>query len=100
MIAKILRLRIAGVPLRPGPAAAADGWSEEGYLELVAGARGRRLCLRALQSAPGFGVLHELHAPQLTRIKEKQICFRGIEKVETAAGDAAVVQEWVVELTR
>lgn len=99
MIARILRLREAGVLLGLEPTAA-SAWSEEGHLELDAGTRGRRLCLRALRSAPGRGVLHELHAPQLTRIEEKRICFRGIEKAETPAGVAAVVQEWLVELAR
>lgn len=98
MIARIHLLRRRGVLLAQGPRAAA--WSDEGYVETLVGRAGpqagRRLVLRALQSAPGCGVIFQLFRPTLVSIKHDVIRIRGIEPLDTADGLAAVVQEWLV----
>ena len=100
MIAQVRKLRRGGVRL---PAAKAlETWSQEGYLELlpVTGSRSRTLQLRALGATPGFGILEELFCAQLITMGDRQMRFRGVESAPTAQGDAAVVQEWIVRLTR
>jgi hypothetical protein len=98
MIARIQLLRRRGVLLPQGPTAAA--WSDEGYVETLvdrAGAQpGRRLVLRALQSAPGCGVIFQLFRPTLVSIEHEVIRIRGIEPLDTVDGLAAVMQEWLV----
>lgn len=98
MIARIHFLRRRGVLVTPKPAALA--WSDEGYLETVidrAGCHpGRQLVLRALQSAPGCGILARLFRPALISIQHDFIHFRGVEPLDTVDGVAAVIQEWLV----
>lgn len=98
MIARIQLLRRRGVLLTRGTAIA--NWSDEGYLETVvdrAGSQaGRRLVLRALQSAPGCGVMFQLFRPTLVSIEHEFMRVRGVEPLDTADGLAAVVQEWLV----
>lgn len=98
MIACIHLLRRRGVLIARKPAVAV--WSEEGYLETmvdrVGQQPGRRLVLRALQSAPGCGILAELFRPTLISIQHDVIHVRGLEPLDTADGVAAVVQEWLV----
>lgn len=98
MIARIHLLRQRGVLVARKPAAFA--WSEQGYLETmvdrVGRHPGRRLVLRALQSAPGCGILAELFRPTLVSIQHEVIHFRGLEPLDTSDGVAAVVQEWLV----
>ena len=98
MIACIHLLRRRGVLVAYMPAALT--WSEEGYLETmvdrVGRHPGRRLVLRALQSAPGCGILAQLFQPTLISIQQEVIHVRGLEPLDTADGVAAVVQEWLV----
>ena len=98
MIARIHLLRRRGGLLAQGPSTAA--WSDEGYVETLvdrAGPQpGRRLVLRALQSAPGCGVMVQLFMPTLVSIEHQFIRLRGFEPIDTADGLAAVVQEWLV----
>lgn len=100
MIAQVRKLRRAGVRL--SPTAGQAPWSHEGYLELLAvtGSRSRKLQLRALGATPGFGILEELFCAQLVAMGDHEMRFRGVEPASTAQGDAAVVQEWIVRLTR
>jgi hypothetical protein len=98
MIARIHLLRRRGVLLAPRPTAVA--WSEEGYVETLVDRTGpqagRRLVLRALQSAPGCGVMFQLFRPTLVSIEHDFMRVRGIEPLDTVDGLAAVVQEWLV----
>jgi hypothetical protein len=98
MIARIHLLRRRGVLVARTPAAVT--WSEEGYLETTVDRGrhypGRRLVLRALQSAPGCGILAQLFRPALISIQHEVIHVRGLEPLDTADGVAAVVQEWLV----
>jgi hypothetical protein len=98
MIARIHLLRRRGVLVARGPAAVP--WSDEGYVETTVDRLGhhpgRRLVLRALQSAPGCGVLAQLFRPTLISIQHEVIHIRGLEPLDTADGVAAVVQEWLV----
>lgn len=100
MIARIQLLRRRGVLLPPKPVPLA--WSEEGYLETTVDRVGhhpsRRLVLRALQSAPGCGIMFQLFGPALVSVEQEVIRVRGVEPLGTADGVAAVVQEWLVRL--
>lgn len=97
MIARIHLPRRRGVLLAQGPSTAA--WSDEGYVEFLvdrAGPQpGLRLVLRALQSAPGCGVMGQLYGPTLASVEHEVICLWGVEPIDTADGLAAV-QEWLV----
>lgn len=98
MIARIHLLRRRGVLLPQG--ATAVEWSDEGYVETMvdraAVQPSRRLVLRALQSAPGCGVMFQLFRPTLVSVEHEFMRVRGIEPLDTADGLAAVVQEWLV----
>lgn len=98
MIARIHLLRRRGVLVTPKPVTLA--WSEEGYLETmvdrVGHHPGRRLVLRALQSAPGCGIMFQLFRPALVSVEQEVLRIRGVEPLDTADGVAAVVQEWLV----
>lgn len=86
------------------PVSGAEAWTEEGYVELTDvssdGRGGRRLLLRVLCTAPGHSVLHELYQSHIVDVSDAAICVRGIERVRTPAGEAAVVQEWLIKPTR
>ena len=96
--ARVFRLRSMGV-LLGGARPPSDQWAV-GTLEFERPSQTmpRRLVLRALQSAPGHGVLFELVRPELVAVTDRGMRLRGIEAFEFGNGLGAVVQEWLMEV--
>ncbi len=101
MMARVLLMRKMGV-LTKGEPPPVDQWAA-GMLEFAnANSEApRRLVLRLAQASPDRGVVFELIRPELVGVIGQRMRLRGIESVPLGGTDrGAMIQEWLVELTR
>lgn len=100
MLVRVLFLRRQGVPLQKREVA--DGRWLHGAIQLIStyntSGGYRSLTLTDPDNQTAGGKIAVLFEPTIEGLGDGRMRFRGVERIAVAGGQAAVVQEWLVEI--